>query len=76
MWAGLWLFGLETEQIATSDTVGNGCECGIKCSFILEFSIFTTHHRRDALRDVPVKGPYRGANPLLQRKGVQTIRAA
>jgi hypothetical protein len=38
MWAGLWLFGLETEQIATSDAVGNGCECGIKCSFILELA--------------------------------------
>src|ERR1700733_7310837 len=80
MWAGLWLFGLETEQIATSDTVSNGCECGIKRSFILEFSIFTSHHRRDAQRDVLVKGPNRGADGdqqvevLTRRQGFQVLR--
>src|SRR5580658_7841539 len=80
MWARLWLFGLETEQIATSDTVGNGCECGIKGSFILEFSIFTSHHRRDAQRDVPAERPNRGANGdqqvevLTRRQGFQVLR--
>jgi len=69
MWTRLWLFGLEAKQIATSDTVGDGCECCIKCGFILEFSIFTAHHRRDALRNVPVEAPDRGS------KGDQQVEA-
>src|ERR1700722_5209268 len=75
----LWLFGLEAKQIATSDTVGNGCECGIKCSFILGTSICTSHPRPDGLRDVPVEGPDRGAKGdqqvevLTRRQGLQVF---
>src|SRR3984957_1494404 len=80
MGAGLWLFGLEAKQIATSDTVGNGCEGGLKFNFIPEFSILTPHHRRDAPRDVPLEGPYRGAKGdqqvevLTRRQGLQVFR--
>ena len=80
MWAGLWLFGLEAKQIATADTVGHGCECGIKCSLIFKFSIFTAHHLRDAPRNVPVEAPDRGpkgdqqVEVLTRRQGFQVLR--
>src|SRR4029077_11292902 len=60
MLAGLWLFRVEAKQIATVNAVGNGCECGIKCTLIFESSILPTHHLRDAPRDVPLEAPDRG----------------
>ena len=80
MWAGLWLFGLEAKQIATADAVGDGRECSIECSLILEFSIFTAHYCRDVLRNVLTKAPDRGpkgdqqVEVLTRRQGFQVLR--
>jgi hypothetical protein len=80
MWAGLWLFGLEAKQIATADTVGHRCECGIKRGLIFKVSIFTAHHLRDAPRNVPVEAPDRGpkgdqqVEVLTRRQGFQVLR--